>query len=76
MRVLDFNGDLKSALATASGLEFIYQSSARAMAVLDRAPRSLAIDGVTSAPHMLGNVLLLPKGQHRVQLEPNQLEPK
>jgi hypothetical protein len=46
------------------------------MAVLDRAPRSLAIDGVTSAPHMLGNVLLLPKGQHRVQLEPNQLEPK
>ena len=70
MRVLDFNGDLKSAAVTAGGVEFIYQSSARALAVLDRAPKTLAIDGVAAAPQMIGNVLLLPKGQHWVQLEP------
>ena len=70
MRVLDLNGDLKSASSTNGGLEFIYQSGARAMAILDRAPKSLAIDGVPSVPQVLGNVLLLPKGQHLIQLEP------
>jgi hypothetical protein len=70
MRVLDFNGDLKSASSANGGLELIYQSSARAMAIVDRAPKSLAIDGVPSVPQMLGNVLLLPKGQHLIQLEP------
>jgi hypothetical protein len=70
IRVLDFNGDLKSASAANGGLEFIYQSSARAIAIVDRPPKSLAIDGVPSAPQMLGNALLLPKGQHLIQLEP------
>jgi hypothetical protein len=70
MRVLDFNGDLKSAGAANGGLEFIYQSSARAIAILDRTPKSLAIDGVPSVPQMLNHVLLLPKGQHLIQLEP------
>jgi hypothetical protein len=70
LRVLDFNGDLKSASAATGGLEFIYQNSARAIAIVDRTPKSLAIDGVPSVPQMLGNALLLPKGQHLIQLEP------
>jgi hypothetical protein len=71
LRVLDFNGDLKSASAAkGGGLEFIYQSSARAIAIVDRTPKSLAIDGVPSILQMLGNALLLPKGQHLIQLDP------
>jgi hypothetical protein len=70
LRVLDFNGDLKSASATnGGGLEFIYQSSARAIAMVDRTPKSLAIDGAPSIPQMLGNALLLPKGQHLVYIQ-------
>ncbi len=37
-RLLDFNGDLRSASVIAGGIEFAYQSSARAMARLERAP--------------------------------------
>jgi len=70
LRVLDFNGDLKSASAASGALEFIYQSSARAIAIMDRTPKALTIDGVASIPQMLGNALLLPKGQHLIQLEP------
>jgi len=70
LRVLDFNGDLKSASAANGGLEFIYQSIARAIALVDRTPKTLTIDGVASIPQMLGNALLLPKGQHLIQLEP------
>jgi len=69
LRVLHFNGDLKSASATNGGLDLIYQSSARAIALLDRTPKSLAIDGVPSIPQMLGNGLLLPKGQHLVSIQ-------
>ena len=68
LRVLDFNGDLTMAAATAGGIEFAYKSSARAMAVLDRLPASLAIDGVAQKPQLLGNVLILPRGQHLVTL--------
>lgn len=68
MRVLDFNGNLKMAGVTASGIEFAYQSSARAMAHLDRVPAKLQIDGVERSPEMSGNVLLLPRGQHFVTL--------
>jgi hypothetical protein len=72
MRVLDFNGDLKMAEATPTGIEFAYQSSARAMAVLERQPGKLEIDGVEQAPNMLGDVLILPRGQHFVTLSPGR----
>ena len=68
LRVLDFNGDVTMAAVTGTGIEFAYQSSARAMAVLDRLPASLAIDGVAQAPQLLGNVLILPRGQHLATL--------
>jgi len=71
-RVLDFNGDLKTAVVTAGGIEFAYKSTARAMALLDRAPSRLEIDGVEYPAEMSGNVLLLPRGQHLVNLIPGK----
>ena len=68
MRVLDFNGDLKMAIVTPQGIEFAYQSSARAMALLEHVPAKLQIDGVERTPEMVGNVVLLPRGQHLVNL--------
>ena len=67
-RLLDFNGDLRSASAIAGGIEFAYQSSARAMARLERAPRKLEIDGAESKPEFAGAVLILPRGQHLVTI--------
>jgi hypothetical protein len=68
-RVLDFNGDLKSASVTDAGIEFAYENNARAMAVLDRIPARLEIDGAPVTPVLLGPVLLLPKGQHLVSIQ-------
>ena len=68
LRVLDFNGELKTAAVTSAGLEFAYSSSARAMAILDRAPAQMEIDGVVQLANLLGTTLLLPRGQHVVNL--------
>jgi hypothetical protein len=72
LRMVDFNGDLKSASVTANGLRFSYQSSARALALLNAHPRKLEIDGMPSDPKLSGSgssfVLTLPRGQHVVQL--------
>jgi hypothetical protein len=68
LRILDFNGDLKSAKVTGDEIEFAYQSSARAMATLERAPHKLEIDGAEIKPEMIGNVLILPRGQHLVTI--------
>ena len=68
LKILDFNGDLKSAKATTDGLEFAYQSSARAMATLEHTPGKVEIDGAEVKPEMTGNVLILPRGQHLVTL--------
>ncbi len=72
LRILDFNGDVTMAAVTPLAIEFVYQSSARAMAVLERAAGHVAIDGVGQTPAMLGNVLLLPRGQHLVTLSPGK----
>ncbi len=37
LRLTDLNADLKAATSFSNGLEFVYQSSARALAILDRA---------------------------------------
>jgi hypothetical protein len=68
IRLVDFNGELKSAGVVAGGIEFAYQSSGRAMAKLDRDPARVEIDGVEAHPEMLGQVLVLPRGQHIVTL--------
>ena len=69
MRLLDFNGDLKSATVVPGGVEFAYQSGARALARLDRAPQQVEIDGEPVTPQMADHVLLLPRGQHLVTLK-------
>jgi hypothetical protein len=70
MRLVDFNGELKSASALADGVEFAYQSSARAMAEIDGpgALKRVEIDGAEVKPQVVGNVLLLPRGQHLVTI--------
>jgi hypothetical protein len=68
VRILDFNGDVNSAVSVPGGVELAYQSSARAFAKLERTPRRLEIDGVEVQPRMTGNVLVLPRGQHSVRI--------
>jgi hypothetical protein len=72
LRMVDFNGDLRSASATTDGLRFTYESSARALALLNARPRKLEIDGAPSDPKLRESgpsfVLTLPRGKHTVQL--------
>ncbi len=72
-RVLDFNGELKSANtwsnSNKNGIEFAYQSNARAFAVLDKIPTHVEIDGMEIAPEFAGPALVLPKGQHLISLQ-------
>ncbi|HLH41267.1 MAG TPA: hypothetical protein VKX39_19115 [Bryobacteraceae bacterium] len=68
LRIVDFNGDLTAARATADGVEFAYQSETRAMAKPERAIRRLEIDGMEAKPQMAGEILMLPRGQHLVNL--------
>ncbi|HTB21042.1 MAG TPA: hypothetical protein VK708_23115 [Bryobacteraceae bacterium] len=72
LRIVDFSGDLSSASASSDGLRFTYQSSARAMAILNAHPRKFEIDGIPGDPKLRessgGFVLTLPRGQHVVQL--------
>lgn len=68
LRVLDFNGDLKSAKAIPGGVEVAYESSARAMVKLDHAPQRVEIDGVAAVPRFTEHVLILPRGQHLVAI--------
>lgn len=71
-RLLDFNGDLRTASSLPNGLELAYHSSSRALALLDRRPVQLQIDGVAQAlPPACATLpctLLLPRGQHLVTI--------
>ena len=65
-RLLYLNGELQSArIADAGTIEFTYQSQARAIAILDRVPRAIEVDGQAVAP---ASPLLLPRGQHLVRV--------
>jgi hypothetical protein len=72
LRMLDFNGDLRSANVSAAGLEFSYQSNARAAAVLNMRPGKLEVDGTATNQTILESgpnyVVLLPRGQHVVAI--------
>ena len=71
-RLLDFNGNLHSGSVSADALEFSYQSNARAIAVLNASPRTIEIDGAVVHPRIAVSganfVVLLPRGQHVVQV--------
>jgi hypothetical protein len=72
-RVLDFNGELRTAQSTATGIELSYHTSSRALAVLNGRVRKLEIDGVPTKPDLIEeHILALPRGQHLITL---QLEP-
>ena len=72
-RILDFNGELHSANASAEGLEFSYQSSARAVALLNVRPAGVEIDGASVRAEFPQSgdrfVVMLPRGQHVVRIE-------
>ncbi|MGA3237817.1 MAG: hypothetical protein ABSG03_16105 [Bryobacteraceae bacterium] len=69
-RLVRLNGELKSARIVAGGeIEFSYRSTARAIAVLDRAPRRIRIDGSEHKLEMVGpTTVLLPRGDHLVTI--------
>ena len=70
LRIETFNGELKSARAPdAETIELSYQSSARALAVLNRKPGRVRIDGVEQAPVLFGDLTVaLPRGKHTVAI--------
>jgi len=72
IRIVDFNGDLGSASASTQGMQFSYQSNARALALLNARPRKIEVDGAIAGEKLTESganfVLTLPRGQHIVQL--------
>jgi hypothetical protein len=73
VRLLDFNGELKTAAARPNGIEFSYDSRARALGMVSRSPKRVEIDGATAKVPVWrssnGFVLPLPRGQHLVYVE-------
>lgn len=65
LQLIDLNAELKAATSLSNGLEFVYQSSARAFAILDREAGRVEIDG-EAADVREGVLLKLPRGQHIV----------
>ena len=72
-RILDFNGNLKTAFATPNGVEFAYGSDTRAFAVVDGRPSRIEIDGVEAQSRIVNSgdrsVVFLPRGQHLVTID-------
>jgi hypothetical protein len=72
VKLVDFNGKLRSASAASSSMDFSYESNSRALAVVDRRPDALEIDGAAAKPPVLASganfVVVLPRGQHLVRV--------
>jgi hypothetical protein len=70
VRLVRLNGDLKAArVLSTNTIAFSYDSGARVIAVLDRAPRQVQIDGVAARLVLAGpNAVFLPPGPHSVTL--------
>ena len=72
--ILDFNGQLRSARVEGTAVELAYQQPWRAIAILDREPASVEVDGVHEKPVAVmrsdgAYVVTLPSGQHLVSLQ-------
>jgi hypothetical protein len=69
-RLVRLTGDLLSARTVSSEtIEFTYQSGARAIAVFDRRPKRLQVDGAEQNPERAGPfTMLLPPGRHVVNV--------
>jgi hypothetical protein len=78
-RLLYLNGDLLGASVADDAIEFEYRSRAQAIALLDREPQSIFVDGQpVSVPVLKGTKhwsLFLPKGAHRVRVAVTGLLP-
>jgi hypothetical protein len=71
LHLLRVNADLKTARAeSASEVRFSYESGGRALAVLDRAPVRMEVDGTAVQPLQLAGpaTVILPRGQHLVTI--------
>lgn len=70
VRLLDLNANLLAAEALPGGLEFAYRSTSRAIAVLDRAPVAVEVDGEPARLPVIKDrdrfILLAPRGQHLI----------
>jgi hypothetical protein len=67
LRVLDFNGELRGATVRADGaVELRYQSASRAIAILERKPAWVEVDGPVQL--LDAGALLLPAGEHTVTM--------
>ena len=70
-RLIDFNGEINTVTATVRGLDLAYKAEARAIAILDRTPVTMRIDGVVTVMKTLkrrdATVVLLPAGSHHVE---------
>jgi hypothetical protein len=66
LQVIYLNGELKSAqVITSTKIQVSYESAARAIAILNRAPIRVQIDGVETIPSLAGaTAIFLPAGQH------------
>jgi len=65
--VTHFNGELASAeMVDGHAIELSYRASGRAIALLNRTPTRVEIDGAETA---VANPLMLPRGQHLVTIE-------
>lgn len=73
VRVLDFSGELKNALALPDGIELTYASEARAFAIVDKRPENVWIDQAPAQPRVLENghgwTVVLPPGRRTLRLE-------
>ena len=73
IRVFDFNGELRSAHGSPGEVVFSYESSARAIAVVGARPARIEVDGagidVDAIDTGSGFLVMLPRGQHLVQIE-------
>jgi hypothetical protein len=70
LRLVRLNAELQGARqVNARSIEFSYRSGARAIAILDRRPLHVSIDGTEERAAMAGpNTILLPRGQHIVTI--------
>lgn len=62
--LLDLNAELRGANVSAKGFDIAYQSNSRALARLERVPAKVELDGAPVKLQMIGDVLVLPRGQH------------
>jgi len=71
--LLDLNADMASAQAASDVLTFRYSSSSRAIAIVNRKPKSVAIDGSSAElkPQATTNgwMLSLPRGAHTISVQ-------